>query len=772
MLAADKSNHIQLWDIFCHNLLMDCALLDIVRAIDKKRDSSVADDRRLKEIGHVLSVRFVDMWALCWTTGKPPADIVSDTFNNSSRIMVLCEGGILFYDYVTGNAHMLSQVELGRLPTAAEFVAPNLCAIGCADGQLRVWDCLSWEAGNTLTGHSKGSIIWLKMLPSKMCASTGMVENPKGSIDASIAWGGGSADFSVASALSVAGSDPKDDKPRLFSVGQDGGALVWDLAISGNSVSVLGGSPAGQMLSAGCFGQYLDETSDTLYTVQSDRTIRLWDLGSIGKGLGGVKMPRRRSSVFGNTKGCEAAKISCVGKAKPRSDLSGPIAKFTSCAPIEHPRFPTGTFAVCAKNSAVGIVQVHESLGEEEAMSERSSVTATDSATMRFNELHLFQMTSVLTALLVRIHEDSPSTHISAAVIDACQDVSTFKVYSLQAHLLYPHVLVACTSIGLVALSLCPPSKAGGEGPRVGTHPAWGQHVITYTDQSIKYSSVHLARTNAGGGPQQGNTPTRPKSLRRRHSSRGAGGFTDLVPSGFPSEEGVVLEAVAELVPSAVSTLTGVTAGLDGQRGRSSSVATLTNKVASLALSSSRPVFYPSCSGIFCAAYWPESHIYVIFKAGPSMSAPRGDDTQPKTLRHSFSRTGSNALHGERMIEVERGMCYSLGWCVAALEVEGNEPVGDVLCLITPAKKKEAPKRKQSIFEKITAKKKEAAIVLPSTVAVKLIRSDLQVTHLLPDGAPADAVELIGGGAFVCISTPVTYKANGGQKSLSKIGNK
>ena len=100
--------------------------------------------------------------------------------------------------------------------------------------------------------------------------------------------------MSVTSLLTTANAFNAEEKPRLFSVGErkykiliitripmsnnvlgsDGTALIWELVINGSVVSVLGGAPAGCLQCVGCFSQYLDEGSDTLYTISSDRTAK------------------------------------------------------------------------------------------------------------------------------------------------------------------------------------------------------------------------------------------------------------------------------------------------------------------------------------------------------------------------------------------------------------------------------------------------------------------------------------------------------------------
>ena len=708
---------------------MSCAIIDILKAVEQKspersdrpmsvrsrRSSTVTsrgsmlpeDAKKIKDAGGIVSVRFVDRYAVCWSTGKPPGFNYSETYNNSSRIMVLCEHCLLFYDYVSGIAHILSAVDLQKPPTAAEFVAPNFCAVGCSDGQIRIWDCSTWSGCKSLACHTKGNgISWLKMLSPR---SYNPIQPSKSTPAASDfgTWGGGSADMSVSSLISGNGLRRHEEKPRLFSVSIDGGALVWDLAISGTGVSVLGGSPAGHLLSLGCFAQVFDDTSDTLFTVAADRTIRLWDLGSISKGSGVVRSARRRSSFLGTTSsGSEAGKITCVGKAKPRSDLSSPIAKFTSCTVLEHPRFASCTFAVSAKTDAIGLVNIYESTDDNDVASERSSITNSESAKMKYNEMQIFRLTTVLTEMLVKMHEEVPDANISAAVIAACRDTHTFKVYSVQAHMLYPNILVACTTLGVVALSLFAPGSPGEGGSHVVTHPSWRGNVIMSGEHSIKLSSLRMDTALSAVPSEQTGTPSRPRSIRRRQLSRSLTGGTSGDMLATSLEGGVILDTIAEYIPNAAPIVPGgntLPVGLDrSSRGRSNSLSQNV-KFYRLAVSSTRPTFYPSCSGLFCAAYWPDSHVYAVFKVGigdigenSANESTSGTPTRPR----SFTR-GSSNMGGEKMQEVDRGMCASIGWCTVAMESTDNSDSSvpsDLLCLITLPKRLAAPKKRESLL--------------------------------------------------------------------------
>ena len=51
--------------------------------------------------------------------------------------------------------------------------------------------------------------------------------------------------------------------------------------------------------------------------------------------------------------------IPCVGQvaSPPGTSLPPSLAKFTSCTPVTHPRYPFGTFVLAAKSNSIGLVQ-------------------------------------------------------------------------------------------------------------------------------------------------------------------------------------------------------------------------------------------------------------------------------------------------------------------------------------------------------------------------------------------------------------------------------
>ena len=101
---------------------------------------SLNDDKstvsKPKEYGDVKRIAFIDRCALQWTCFLPSSSS-EYSFNTYSRIMIVCETVILFYDFSSKISNVLSAVELTKPPSTAEFISLDLCAIGCVDGNIR-----------------------------------------------------------------------------------------------------------------------------------------------------------------------------------------------------------------------------------------------------------------------------------------------------------------------------------------------------------------------------------------------------------------------------------------------------------------------------------------------------------------------------------------------------------------------------------------------------------------------------------------------------------
>ena len=185
---------------------------------------------------------------------------------------------------------------------------------------------------------------------------------------------------------------------------------------------------------------------------------------------------------------------------------------------------------------------------------------------------------------------------------------------------------------------------------------------------------------------------------------------------------------------------------------------------------------------------------------------PRGKASQSNNNNSNFSVTGTMDPSSPLRLftELERGMCYSIAWVAVSLEDTNDhrnakptatnndnnnnddnnistasskpqahgQDVSDILCILTPSKKiGNTAKKRSSLLGGIFDKKKSAGGVIPSMFVVKETKFDDTIGDgIVNPGAPEDIAELIGGGPYICISSPVIEEASSGKmKSVSKV---
>jgi hypothetical protein len=91
-----------------------------------------------KYIGDVKRASFIDRVAMQWYCGGICIPPTSDTFHSNNRVMLVCDGGIIFYDFSMGLSHAITPLDFSKVTiSSAEFVFIDLCAVGCADGAIR-----------------------------------------------------------------------------------------------------------------------------------------------------------------------------------------------------------------------------------------------------------------------------------------------------------------------------------------------------------------------------------------------------------------------------------------------------------------------------------------------------------------------------------------------------------------------------------------------------------------------------------------------------------
>ena len=159
--------------------------------------------------------------------------------------------------------------------------------------------------------------------------------------------------------------------------------------------------------------------------------------------------------------------LPCVGRvaSPPGTTLPPTLARFVSCAPLTHPRYPFGTFVIASKTNSIGIVQAADStsgiLGEEYTMGELASLPSFFQATdggadppTRFTLLHETPLSVLLHTYLsqgVRVADALQPAQV-AGVLRHALDVQHAKVYCVRPSPTQPHLLALGTSVGTVLL--------------------------------------------------------------------------------------------------------------------------------------------------------------------------------------------------------------------------------------------------------------------------------------------------------------------------------
>ena len=151
VICSDRSSLIRVWDFSRRLLLCSVSVTHLIRAVLRgnceegsnpaTQPIPSADDiaRKQKELGEIRRVAFADYRTINWSCGS--CLIPSNAgFHSETRIIVLFENSIFFYEYSSGIAHEVSIAQLTKLPTSIEFICPDTCGIGCNDGNIRYVD--------------------------------------------------------------------------------------------------------------------------------------------------------------------------------------------------------------------------------------------------------------------------------------------------------------------------------------------------------------------------------------------------------------------------------------------------------------------------------------------------------------------------------------------------------------------------------------------------------------------------------------------------------
>jgi WD40 repeat protein len=148
-------------DIFKRSLA-----INLNQNISPNTSSTVKKKEAKINFGDVRQVSFADGISISHYCG---VDINADEnlFNSDSRVMILCDIGVIIYDFVLNTAIAIStEKDSNTTPKCASFLFKDICAVGYSDGQIRIWNFYN-DSGQhkilkTLSGHQK-EIVLLKV---------------------------------------------------------------------------------------------------------------------------------------------------------------------------------------------------------------------------------------------------------------------------------------------------------------------------------------------------------------------------------------------------------------------------------------------------------------------------------------------------------------------------------------------------------------------------------------------------------------------------------
>jgi hypothetical protein len=634
--------------------------------------------------------------------------ILPDTLTSNSKIMLVCENAVIFYDFITDISSCLTINELSKYPTYAEFITYNIVAIGFHDGSILIWNIDSWMEIKVLNSHSKGDIVLLKILPTLSLNKDTDCYNRQSQLNTN------------ESAL---------NRIRMLSMGHDGYTHIWeiysiiDINKEANPIASLHTSISSTTL-ASC--SHIDEINNILITVSDDRSIKMWELDS----LGAKKTNKNKNSVkrgfFSRGTVDNDDDLVCIGKIKlnSSSSLSAAYSKYTSCVPLTNPRFPSGAYILCAKTNTIAIAQTL-SVGTDEERSELSSVNSEvneKSVSLQVN--HEISIANLMESYINNYFDKSMEESLPLLVNSIKE--SNIRVYNVQTHPRLHHIISLGTTIGIIIINLSPISI----GPTIGNHPSWGSYILTYQypQRVIQRQSIEF---NSNGVNNEDNSVTNTDN--------------DISNDGVRLE--VLDEIDADVDLDQIITNSVRKSRLMSNNNNSSSIGSSLSSLKTKSLpyknSHCRPVFYTSPSGRFCTVWFSDTLTYII-----------------------LSISNTDIKENCEMKEIERGSCTSFAWLGIGVGCF------DMYSFITPTtkkyeEKKKARRRSSISFSLFRSKEEEFTFiqpelifkcVLPNLLTTCKVNMNVKNTTLVNN----HMVKEIFGGLLLCANVPYdkTVKSN------------
>ena len=133
-------------------------------SLDSSQKSSAVSANPKLSIGNLRSLHFIDGSSIVNNSGDAFSPQVTP-FNTETKIMIVADNAIIFYEFSSNKSRALVGADLaGARPMSADFICDGLCAVGCSDGAVRIWDCVKWKEVKSLLAHTKEVSI-VKVLP-------------------------------------------------------------------------------------------------------------------------------------------------------------------------------------------------------------------------------------------------------------------------------------------------------------------------------------------------------------------------------------------------------------------------------------------------------------------------------------------------------------------------------------------------------------------------------------------------------------------------------
>lgn len=708
--SSNKANQ-SIWNI---NDLSSNLQNDEVFASLSSSDSIGIHINKSFQVGDIKRLSFCDNLSLNYLHD---CTILPDALISNSRIMIVCDNAVIFYDFITEISSSLTNEKLSKYPTYAEFISYDIVAIGCHDGSIIIWNIESWIEIKILNVHSKGDIALLKVLPTLSLNKETNCYNRQSQLKTYVS---------------------PIDRVRLLSMGHDGNTSIWDLnslvdvSIVAVPIAILHTSFSSTTL-ASC--SYIDEINNTLVTVSDDRTLKIWELDLLG-----IKKTNKKGNItkrggFLSKKIVDDDDLNCIGKIKLNSTSSPAVySKFNSCVPLLSARYPSGAYLLCAKTNNIAIAQTVLVAPDEET-SELSSVNSEHNEKSIVLQINHEISISYLMESYINNNFDKSMFEKLPLLVNTIKE-SNIRVYNIQTHPRLKYIISLCTTIGIIIINLSPVSF----GPSVGNHPVWGSFILTYQYPQRIIQRQSIECNSNGTNPNEMSNEEKSVSNNRNEISNNAFCLDILDEIDVDIDVNLNNSLRKSRLRSNSNNSSSIGSSLSSLKTKSLSTSA---KVLSKDKNSHcRPVFYTSPSGRFCTVWFSDTLTYII-----------------------LSISNTDIKENCEMKEIERGSCTSFAWIGIGVGCY------DMYSFLTPTIKKHDEKKKtinrSRTFSLFRAKEEEYTYIqpelifkciLPNLFTTCKVKMNIHNTALVNN----NMVKELFGGLLLCANVPykTTTKLN------------